>query len=283
MSGPAQDPLVSAEWLLAAIEAPDVRVIEATWYPGWSSHAGQAQALYKKGHIPGAVFFDIDEIKDSGSDLPHMLPGTIPFASHMRKMGLGDGNRLIVYDRNNLCAAARVWWMFRVMGHDDVKVLDGGYEAWLAAGGAAEDMPPVPAERHFTPRLRADLVKTVDQVVEASETGTATILDARPAGRFTGEAPEPRENLVSGHIPGSRNIPASEVLDQHGRMKDAARLEEVFEMLEGPVIASCGSGVAAAILALALARIGHWDVAMYDGSWTEWASDPARPVARGAG
>ena len=276
------DPLVSASWLKQNISAPDVRVVEATWFAPFLNPEKTGREVWAEGHIPSAVFFDIDTVCAPGTDLPHMLPDPILFSSRVRKLGIGDGNRVIVYDRNNFCASARVWWMLRVMGHDDVKVLDGGYAAWLAEGGEVEDLPPFSHERHFTARVRSDLVKDAIQVALAVKTGSHTIVDSRPAARFTGDAPEPREGLASGHIPGSCSAPSSELINADGTMKSGAELEAVLPGRWAQTITTCGSGVAATITALAYARLGNWDVAVYDGSWTDWASDPARPVATGA-
>ncbi|MEO1641988.1 MAG: sulfurtransferase, partial [Pseudomonadota bacterium] len=206
------DPLVTAAWLKDNISAPDLRVVDATWVPPFLVGRKSGQETYDQGHIPGAVFFDIDAVADPDSDLPHMLPSPVLFSSRVRKMGLGDGNRIIIYDQNNFFASARVWWMFRTMGHKDVFVLNGGFAAWQAAGGEIEDLPPVSVERHFTPRARADLVRDMSQVQSVSTEGSATLLDARPPGRFEGSSPEPRTDLKSGHIPGAVNIPASSLL-----------------------------------------------------------------------
>lgn len=278
------DPLVSAKWLKDNIGMPDVRVVEASWYPPWIHHATTARQDYEAGHIPGAVFFDLDEIADRSSDLPHMLPPAELFSSRMRKAGIGDGHRIIIYDRNNFCAAARVWWTFRVMGHRDVFVLDGGLAAWEEAGGEIEDMPPMPSERHHTVRLQGDLVKSLAQVRAAIGDGHTQILDARNLARFAGDVEEPRPGLARGHIPGSLNL-LSDRLIEDGLMRDADELEAIFERAGvdpgAPVICTCGSGVTAAILALGLARIGAKDVSVYDGSWAEWGADPANPVETG--
>lgn len=276
------DPLVTAGWLKQNISAPDIRVIDATYYAPFMKAEKTGREEWIAAHIPGAVHFDIDAIKAGGTDLPHMLPDPIMFSSRVRKLGIGDGNRVIVYDNNNYCAAARVWWMLRVMGHNDVKVLNGGFAAWQAEGGELEDMPPVAVERHFTARVRSDLVKDTTQVAAASESGSHTIVDARARARFTGEAPEPREGLPSGHIPGSTCAPSSELINPDGTLKSADEMKGLLPDHTAPVITTCGSGVTAAILALGYARLGNWDVAVYDGSWTEWASDPSRPVATGA-
>lgn len=275
------DPLVTAEWLKENISAPDVRVVDATWIPPFLNRDETGRQLWSDCHIPGAVHFDIDAIKAGGTDLPHMLPDPVMFSSRVRKLGIGDGNRIVVYDQFNMFGAARVWWMLRVMGHQDVKVLDGGLQAWIDAGGETEDLPPVPVERHFTARVRSDLVKDVTQMMAASEGRTHTIIDARSKERFTGEAPEPREGLPSGHIPGSISVPSSVLSDEGGKMKPADALKPLFPDTSGPVITTCGSGVSAAVTALALARLGNWDVAVYDGSWTEWASNSSRPIATG--
>lgn len=276
------DPLVTADWLKQNLSAPDIRVVDATYYAPFLNMDKTGRDAWVEGHIPGAVHFDIDAIKAGGTDLPHMLPDPILFSSRVRKLGIGDGNRVIVYDDNNYCAAARVWWMLRVMGHNDVKVLDGGLAAWKAAGGELEDLPPVPVERHFTARVRSDLVKDAGQVAAASDSRSHTIVDARATGRFTGEAPEPREGLPSGHIPGSLSAPSSDLINADGTLKTVSELQGLLPDHQSPTITTCGSGVTAAILALGYARLGNWDVAVYDGSWTEWASDPSRPVMTGA-
>lgn len=278
-------PLVTAEWLARNIEAPDVRVIDATWFAPFLNRAQTGHQAYLEGHIPGAVFFDIDAVAAPNAPFPHTMPEPHVFSARVRKLGLGDGNRLVVYDRNEFFASARVWWMFRAMGVTDIAVLDGGYKAWIENGGKVEDLPPVAVERHFTPRVRADLIKTKEQVASLGEASSVKIVDARPAARFTGDAPEPRDGLKSGHIPGSRNVPGSEYVDARGHMKSPDELRAAFDAAgvdpAAPIITTCGSGVTAAIAALALAALGNDLVAVYDGSWTEWASDPASPIATG--
>ncbi|MDP3460799.1 MAG: sulfurtransferase [Hyphomonas sp.] len=274
------DPLVSAEWLLANIEAPDVRIVDATWFAPFTNPPETGRQAWMRGHLPKAVHFDIDEIADTASPLPHMLPDAVKFSSRVRKLGLGDGNRIIIYDQNNFFAGARAWWMFRVMGHKDVHVLDGGLNAWVGAGGPLDDMPPIAAERHFTPRVRSDLVMDAKALENLIGTARTTIIDARPDGRFFGRDPEPREGLPSGHIPGSINLPGSKLVTEDGRMKPASELRKLFKNPLAPTVTTCGSGVTAAITALALARLGNYDVAVYDGSWTDWASDPSRPIAK---
>lgn len=274
------DPLVTAEWLLANMSAPDVRIVDATWFAPFTNPPETGREAWARGHIPGAVHFDIDDIADTTSGLPHMLPDAVKFSSRMRRLGLGDGNRLIIYDQNRFFAAARVWWMMRVMGQLDVKVLDGGLQAWTEAGGALDDLPTQPGERHFTPRVRSDLVMDARGMEQLVGSARVRIIDARPDGRFFGREPEPRADLPSGHIPGSINVPGSALLTPNGYLKPEAELKKLLGEASAPTVATCGSGVTAAITALALARLGNWDVAVYDGSWTEWASDPARPIAR---
>jgi len=279
----AQDPLVSTAWLAEHLGAPDVRIVDASWFlPGTSRNPREEYAL---AHIPGAVFFDIDEITDETSDLPHMLPSVVKFASRMRKLGIGDGARIVVYDSQGLFSAPRVWWTFRAMGHEDVVVLDGGLPKWIAEGRPIEDGVPPPRERHFTARLSADLVRALPQVRRALDSGKEQLVDARPAGRFTGEAPEPRPGLRGGHMPGAMNVPSSEVIAPDGTLKSAAQLEAVFSAagvdLARPIITTCGSGITASLLALALARLGRDRTPVYDGSWAEWGGRDDTPVVTG--
>lgn len=277
------DPMVTAQWLKEHINAPDVCVVDASWVPPWMPNAGDgvSRSLYKEAHIPGAVFFDIDEIADTDSSLPHMLPSPEKFSSRVRKMGLGDGKTIVVYDRSGFMASARVWWMFRFMGHADVKVLDGGWNAWIEAGGAVEDMEPVLSERHHTVRVQNHLLKTFDQMQSAVKDDTTLILDARPPGRFVGNEPEPRPGLSSGHMPGSQSLPATSLVNSDGTLKSEAELREALAPLKAnqEIVATCGSGVSAAIILLAFQRIGRNDVALYDGSWSEWAEKCPNDIA----
>jgi thiosulfate/3-mercaptopyruvate sulfurtransferase len=282
---PADDPrtLVSTEWLEKHLKDPDLRVLDASWY---MPDAGRdARAEYNAAHIPGARFFDIDEISDQRSALPHMAPPPEKFISRMRAMGVGDGHQVVVYDGAGLFSAARVWWTFRLMGKTDIAVLDGGLPKWLAEGREVEDMPPVVRDRHITVSRQNHLVRDVTQVAHASKLGEAEILDARSAARFSGEAPEPRPGLRSGHMPGSKNIPFATLLNPDGTMKDPAGLRATFEAagvnLSKPAITTCGSGVTAAILSLGLERIGHRNHSLYDGSWAEWGMYDDLKVEKG--
>lgn len=275
--------LVSTDWLAAHLKDPDLRVLDASWY---LPDAGRdARREYGAFHIPGARFFDIDEISDQRSQLPHTVPPVEKFMSRMRAMGVGDGHQVVVYDGAGIFSAARVWWTFRLMGKTDVAVLDGGFPKWRAEGREIEDMPPVVRDRHMTVSRQNHLVKDVTQVAHASKLREAEIIDARSAARFRGEAPEPRAGLRSGHIPGSKNVPYATLLTETGTMKPVPELRAVFEAagvdLSKPAITTCGSGVTAAVLSLALERIGHRNHALYDGSWAEWGMFDDLPVEKG--
>ena len=273
--------LVSTEWLAAHLNA--VRVLDASWY--LPAQNRDAKAEYMAGHIPGARFFDIDEIADLTVPLPHMAPPVDKFTARLRGLGVGDGQQVVVYDGAGIFSAARVWWTCRLMGLGRVAVLDGGLPKWRAEGRDVTDAPPDQRTPHLTPRLQPQLVKSAAQVLEATVTGAAEVVDARAAARFRGEAPEPRAGLRGGHIPGSRNLPYAAVLNPDGTMKPAAALRAVFEEagvnLSRPVITTCGSGVTAAVLSLALERLGHRNHALYDGSWSEWGGRDDLPVERG--
>lgn len=281
----ADDPrtLVSTGWLAAHLDDPDLRVLDASWY--LPAMERDARAEYDAAHIPGARFFDIDEISDHRSELPHMAPPVEKFISRMRAMGVGDGHQVVVYDGMGMFSAARVWWLFRLMGKLDVAVLDGGFPKWRAEDHPVEDMPPVLRDRHITVQRQAHLVRDVSQVAAASKLGEAQIVDARPPERFRGEVPEPRPGLRAGHIPGSCNLPFMRLLNPDGTMKDEAGMRAAFEAagvdLTRPVITTCGSGVTAAVLSLALERLGHRRHALYDGSWAEWGMYPDLKVDTG--
>ena len=275
--------LVDTETLAGLLDAPDVRPVDASWYLPVENR--DALADYRERHIAGAVFFDIDDISDESTDLPHMLPRPEKFSSRVRALGLGDGVRIVVYDGGNMMAAARVWWMFRAFGHDDIQVLDGGLAKWMAEGRPVDDEPVIPRERHFTPRLNTFLVRDIGQMKANLASGRAQVVDARGRGRFAGKEPEFRPGLRSGHIPGSRNLPYTSLLRQDGTIVDKEAIATAFHDVgidpSRPVITTCGSGISACFLALALDLAEFPDAAVYDGSWTEWGGADDTPVATG--
>lgn len=269
-----EKPLVSAEWLISHLSAPDVRVLDCTYFMPGSPQTGKQ--VYAAHHIPGARHFDIDDVADTTIALPHMLPPPEKFTSRVRRLGLGDGHRVICYDQNGFVAAARVWWMFRAMGHTDVAVLDGGFNAWRNAGGAVEDLPPhVMSDRHFTVRPRQDLVRNLEQMKDVVDRQAMQVVDARSGPRFRGEVEEPRPGLRRGHMPGALNVYYADLIASDGCLKAADDLRAIFAAagvdLSRPIVNTCGSGVTAAIVALAQSMAGHDDAAVYDGSWAEWA------------
>ncbi|MFM1816267.1 MAG: 3-mercaptopyruvate sulfurtransferase [Pseudomonadota bacterium] len=265
--------LVSVDWLARNLQAPDLMIFDGSWH--LPSENRDARAEYAQGHIPGAFFFDIDDLSDDESPLPHMLPPPVKFASRLKRIGVGDGVGIVVYDSKGIYSSARVWWTFRALGHDNVAVLDGGLPAWKASGLPLTDQPPAPRPpRHFSPRVKPAMVRDLAAVKSMLASGSAQVADARPAARFAGDIPEPRPGLRSGHMPGSRNVPFDAVLNADGRMKPADDLRTIFAAagidFSKPVITSCGSGVTAAVLSLALAIAGHTETSLYDGSWAEW-------------
>ncbi len=275
--------LVSTGWLAAHLTDPDLRILDASWYLPDMGRDGRAE--YNTAHIPGARYFDIDEVSDARSSLPHMAPPPEKFVSRMRAMGVGDGHQVVVYDGMGLFSAPRVWWLFRLMGKTDVAVLDGGFAKWQVEGHPVEDLPPMMRDRHITVTLQNHLVRDVTQVAAASKLRDHEILDARSPGRFRGAEPEPREGLRSGHIPGSKNLHYRTLVKDDGTMKAPDALRAVFDAagvdLSKPVISTCGSGVTAAIIDLALERIGHDRHSVYDGSWSEWGMYGDLKVATG--
>jgi thiosulfate/3-mercaptopyruvate sulfurtransferase len=277
------NPLVSTDWLAARLDRDNLVIVDASWFmPGTPRDAA---AEYAKRHIPGAVFFDIDQISDHATDLPHMLASPADFAVAARRLGVDATSTVIVYDTAGLFSAPRVWWNFRAMGHLAVAVLDGGLPKWLAEGRPVESGWREPPHGDFKSHPNAALVRSLDQVREALADRSAAVVDARPAARFGGEAPEPRPNLRSGHMPGARNVPFASILSDGECLKSADEVRAVFAAagvdLAAPIIATCGSGISAAVLALALAAIGRQDIALYDGSWSEWGARPETPVAVG--
>lgn len=274
--------LVSTDWLAARLSSPDLRIVDGSWY--LPDMARDARAEYAAAHIPGARFVDLDDVSDNRSELPHMAPPVEKFMSRMRRLGIGDGHQVVVYDGAGLFSAPRIWWMFKLMGKADVAVLDGGLPKWLAESREVEDLPPVIRDRHMTASRQNHLVKDVTQVAAAAKLGDWQIADARSPARFRGEEAEPRPGLRAGHVPGSRNVHYRTLLTEDGTMKEPPALRAAFAAQgidpERPVITTCGSGVTAAILSLALARIGARDHALYDGSWAEWGMSDL-PIATG--
>lgn len=264
--------LVSTDWLAAHINNPDLRIIDASWYLPEMNRDPKVE--YDQAHIPNARFFDIDEIADSKTDLPHMIPPAEKFVSRMRAMGIGDGHQVVVYDSWGILSAPRVWWTFQLFGKHDTAVLDGGLKKWVAEGRETEDMPPVMRDRHMTVQRNAARIKTVTQVAAAAKLKQGQILDARSPGRFRGEEPEPREGLRGGRIPGSINLPFENLVNEDGTLKSDDDLRQIMDDagvdMKAPIITTCGSGITAAIIDLALDRLGHKNHAVYDGSWAEW-------------
>lgn len=275
--------LVSTEWLAAHLDDPDLRILDASWH--MPAAGRDARAEYAAAHLPGAQFFDIDAVADPDTDLPHMLPTPEAFALAIAALGIGDGDQVVIYDDAATRSAARGWWTFRAMGHDRVAVLDGGLAKWRAEGRALTDAAPAAPEAQPGAQLQPALVRDAAQVAEASASGSAQIIDARAADRFRGDAPEPRPGLTSGHMPGARNLPFGQLYNPDGTMKDESALRAAFEVagvdLSRPAITSCGSGITAASLSLALERLGHRNHALYDGSWAEWGALPDVKTATG--
>lgn len=277
------DPLISTAWLDERLGDPAVQVVDASWFMPSEARSGHAD--YEAAHIPRAVFFDIDAIADRSTDLPHMLPSPEAFARKVGALGLRRDATVAVYDTSGIRSAARVWWTLRVMGFPRVRVLDGGLPKWRAEGRPIEAGLLSPQPAILQPAYNPELVRDIEAVRQLLAKRDAQLIDARSADRFRGEAPEPRAGLRAGHMPGAFNLPFNEVIGPEGTLKPASEIRQAFEAagadLAAPIVTSCGSGVTAAVLALALARIGREDVAVYDGSWTEWGGRADTPVVTG--
>lgn len=277
------DSLVSTEWLAAEMAACDLRIVDATKH---LPEAGRdARAEYAEGHIPGAVFMDLAELVDTGAPVENTLPSPEKFASRMEALGLGDGSRIVLYDDSLVKTSARAWFMLRMFGAHNIAILDGGIAKWMAEGRPLASGPQTQRHRHFTAWSDPQQVRSKAQMLANLASRAEQVVDARGAPRFTGAMPETRPGIASGHIPGALNVPYTALYNADGTFKDKAGLIAAFTAggvnLSRPVVTSCGSGVTACVLAFALHLIGKDDVALYDGSWTEWGADPATPKAVG--
>jgi thiosulfate/3-mercaptopyruvate sulfurtransferase len=279
---PASPWLVTTDWLASRLRSPDLVVVDGSFY--LPAHKRNAAAEYKAGHIPGAVRFDIDDISDHSSQLPHMVPSAFDFGLAVGELGISERNTIVVYDGLGLFSAPRVWWTFRLFGAEYVYILDGGLPKWKAENRPLEQGEVKRPRSHFVTKTPEDIVATLARVQRVLSEKTAQVVDARPADRFRGEAPEPRPGVRPGHIPGSRNVPAT-ALTENGRLLPPERLRAAFTAggvdTEKPIITSCGSGVSAAVLWLALDALGKPPAGLYDGSWSEWGALKAMPAATG--
>jgi thiosulfate/3-mercaptopyruvate sulfurtransferase len=278
------DLLVSTEWLAKEIGASDLRIVDATWF--MPDGGRNATAEYEGGHVPGAVFMDLEEIADSNSALANTLPQPEKFASRMQSLGLGDGSRIVVYDDSPYKSAARAWWMLTLFGAHDVALLDGGIAKWKAEGRALETGKPALRHRHFTVWKDDKSVSTKADMLANLHSKDAEIVDARGAGRFTGDEAEPRADMASGHIPGSHNLPYGNLFNHDGTWKRGDPLAAAFDAagvdMTKPMITTCGSGMTAAVLLFGARLTGKTDLSLYDGSWSEWGADKDTPKATGS-
>jgi thiosulfate/3-mercaptopyruvate sulfurtransferase len=278
------DPLVTTDWLAAHLDDPKVKILDATFkMPGVLP---LPQDDYLKAHLPGAVFFDVDVVSDHSNPLPHMFPSAEQFGRDVGRLGIGNGDTVVVYDAGGWVAGPRAWWMFLAFGHSDVRVLDGGLKKWTAEGRPVEAGEVTPKPATFKASFDASRVRSVAQMAANLDRHDEQVIDARQGPRFAGQVPEPRPGLRAGHIPGSRNLPYAELFDaETGAMKLPDELRKAFARagvdVAKPIVTSCGSGVSAAVLTLALYRLGVRGTALYDGSWSEWGQENGLPVATG--
>ena len=280
MSDRTENMLVSSSWLAAHLDDADVKIVDGSWYMAAENRDPHVE--HSAARIPGAVYFDIDAISDTGSSLPHMFPDADKFAAEVSKLGIANDDHVVTYDGGSMAAAGRVWWMFRAFGHQRVSVLDGGMRKWRADGGAVDSETADPAPTSYTARLNSELVRSLDDVLSLIEDRREQILDARSTGRFSAVEPEPRTGMRSGHMPGAFNLPYLDLLAEDGTMRPVEELRSHFSEcgidLSKPIVTSCGSGVSATVLLLGLHLLGHDTNALYDGSWTEWGGRPDTPI-----